>query len=131
MINIRSLALGLSGLLLLDSCKDPFSTTAERLIEDGKVQTFTDTFSVTGTTVFEDPLRTDGLASTSNLLVGNLEDPVFGNSFASINMQLKLPIVYFLTRMLVEKKYLQFIKSALRIGFLEKKLFLLFKTLVT
>ncbi len=74
------------------SCKDPNSIAGSNYLLDGTlINTQVDTFSVKAYTVRENPLRTDGVNGSTAYILGNMDDPIFGKSFASIYTQLRLP----------------------------------------
>ncbi len=93
MTNIHWCLLGI--FLVFTSCKDPFISDADRLISNidaGGVSIFTDQFAIRASTVYEDPLRADGLTSINRFMLGNMDDPIFGQSYAGIYLQLSLPV---------------------------------------
>lgn len=69
---------------LFFSCGDP-TTIGTDLFDDEKIDvSFTDTIALQAKSVLRDSFQTLGQTFNGNLLLGNLDDPVFGESKASI-----------------------------------------------
>lgn len=80
----------LTVITFLFSCSDPIIIGAGLLDEDRADVGFTDTLSITATTVTNDSIRTYTPFTSSqllNYLFGNLNDPLLGHSSASIYAQ--------------------------------------------
>lgn len=82
-------------LLLVSACTDPTEVGADLLEGDQADVGFTDTLSVKATTVRIDSVVTYTPSKSAaeaflSYLVGNMQDPIFGNSKAQINAQLAL-----------------------------------------
>jgi len=74
-------------MLLFSFCKDPVIEDSD-LVPDNKLGIIvTDTLTLITETVYEDSLRTDELAVN---IIGKMDDPVFGKSYAAANFQLRL-----------------------------------------
>lgn len=76
-----------ASLLLFSFCKEPVIGDSDLIPTDKLGVIVTDTFTVISELVREEPLRTDELAVN---VLGNMTDPVFGKSNASIFFQLLL-----------------------------------------
>lgn len=75
----------ISGLLSLNSCKDPDETGLNILPSSDQLNmVYSDTSTIITTTVLEDSLQTDELSSQ---LIGSMNHPVFGISTASVYAQ--------------------------------------------
>ena len=78
-------------LVVITSCNDSNPLGAEIIDPDRPDVVFTDTLTLLSTTVREDSVKTyDNLSLLSTYFCGNFNDPVFGNSVAEINTQLRL-----------------------------------------
>ncbi len=74
-------------LLLFSFCKEPVLKDDSLLPDEKLGLVFTDTLTLIAHTVREDSLRTDEMPDN---LLGKMNDPIFGKSYASVYFQLRL-----------------------------------------
>src|SRR5690606_33977804 len=74
-------------LLLFSFCKEPVLKDDSLLPDEKLGLVFTDTLTLIAHTVREDSLRTDEMPDN---LLGKMDDPIFGKSYASVYFQLRL-----------------------------------------